>query len=106
MAKALKKFNGRAYCLVKHDDPVWQSLPDKVRNRGEAHGYIAAYSRADACRMINEYLGRESKGLDNELKNYWHEGTWGNAMEGVAVERGIWLQADPYGPEPKLVRIF
>lgn len=55
--------------------------------RGET-GYVAAYSRADAVRVINEALGHKAVS-DHELKTYWHEGCWGDAMEGITPERGL-----------------
>lgn len=106
MAKQLIKFNGRAYCLVNRDDPFWQGLPDKRKNGEGVHGYIAAYSRADACRLIEEYKGRAVPHVDTELKVYWHKGSWGNSMDGVEVERGIWIEDDKYGSGSKPVKVF
>lgn len=56
------------------------------------HGYVAAYSRADAIRVIAEGLGRGSRGMVTELRDYWSEGAWGNQMIGIKPERGLWAQ--------------
>lgn len=54
------------------------------------HGYVAAYSRADAIRAIAEALGYNGLAMDSELRNYWSEGAWGNTMIGIKPERGLW----------------
>lgn len=71
MGKALKLWNGRLHPYE--------------------HGYIAAYSRADARRVWHEALG-EQRGTMIELTQYWSEGLWGNAMIGITPERGMWAQ--------------
>lgn len=95
MARKLKLWNGRAIMVDRKYD----------------HAYVAAYSRADARRVIAEYKGRTIS--DNEIKEYWSEGCWGNAMDHVVPERGLWLSNDkdqfdpqrvvPAGAETKLV---
>lgn len=42
--------------------------------------------------MISEYCGKQPP--DSELKQYWHEGAWGNKMSGVVPERGLWIEFD------------
>jgi hypothetical protein len=54
------------------------------------HGYVAAYSRADAIRVFTEATGYSSRGMDSELKVYWHQGSWGTSMTGIKPERGLW----------------
>lgn len=71
MGKALKLWNGR---LLPYE-----------------HGFIAAYSRADAQRVWHEALGQQ-RGTMIELTQYWHEGAWGNSMIGITPERGMWAQ--------------
>jgi hypothetical protein len=75
--KNLKLFNGRF-----HD-----------KGNGQVHAYIAAYSRADAIRVITEYLGYKGRGLDNEIRVYWSQ-AWGDPMKGITPERVIWVQVD------------
>lgn len=91
MAKALKVWNGRGYCVRKYGDPIWDQVPPN----GTARIYAAAYSRADLRRLIGEYCGTMPS--DNELKTYWSE-AWGVSMEGVTAERGLWFK---YGHGPK-----
>ena len=92
MAKELKLWNGRGYCCKKLDDPSWDSLG----REGPPHAYVAAYSRADARRVIAEYCGKMPS--DFELSVYWNEGTWGNYMNDVVPERGLWLAFIPRSP--------
>ena len=78
MSRPLHLFNGR-----------WME-----GRHGCGHAYVAAYSRADAARVITEALGYEPRGILNELKVYWSQGTWGDHMKGITPERGIWVQRD------------
>lgn len=73
MAKELKLFNGR-----------WMPYHE----RGY-HVYIAAYSRADAVRLVNEVLGWNYM-TPNEIKVYFSD-TWGNPMQCITPERGVWI---------------
>ena len=56
--------------------------------------YVAAYSRADAVRLINT-VAEGRRVSDSEIKTYWSGGTatccWGDAMKGITPERGVWL---------------
>lgn len=90
--KPLKLWNGRGHCCRKDGDPLWA----KVRANDPPHAYIAAASRADALRIIEAYSGRKAPA--NELKTYWSEGVWGDRMNGVEPERGLWLAFDPKTP--------
>lgn len=98
MPKVLKIWNGRGLSYRKRDDPAW----DNISPNGSAKIFAAAYSRADLRRMLFEYSGVSAS--NNEIRDYWSEGSWGLAMEGIEVERGLWLK-DGYGDE-KPVRIF
>lgn len=69
-SKTLKLFNGR---LI-----------------GYEHGYIAAYSQADAVRIYEQYVG--GRGTLPEIRDYWHEGSWGNDMIGVTPRRGMFAK--------------
>ena len=55
------------------------------------HVYIGAHSKADAVRMLTAYIGYDC-GWFNEVNNYFSIGCWGNAMQGIKEERGIWVQ--------------
>lgn len=89
MAKQLKLWNGRSLLLRTQEDSRW----DALGTNQAPHVYICAYSRADARRLIEEYCGRDIG--DFEIKNYFSEGCWGNSMDGVVPERGLWLQFSP-----------
>lgn len=60
-----------------------------------AHGYVAAQSRADARRVLQD-LGHTTS--DAYLRDYWHP-LWGGAMVGITPERGLWVQVE-YPREP------
>lgn len=85
--RPLKLWNGRGYCCKKTDDPRWE----KIRHNAIPHAYVAAYSRADAARVIAGYTGRTPP--DSELREYWSP-FWGTAMQGIKPVRGLWLQFD------------
>lgn len=57
----------------------------------DQHVYVAAYSKADAARLVIACLGYEPRGLRGEIDNYWSPDCWGDAMDGVEPERGIWV---------------
>lgn len=88
MSRQLKIWNGRGYCCVKRDDPRWHAL----KFNDCPHAYVAAYSRADARKVIEEYCGRLPP--DSELRDYWSAGCWGTAMASITPERGLWIQFD------------
>ena len=72
------------------------------------HLYVAAHSVRDAVDLANEAY-RRKKGLTDrpditavtahEVKIYWHKDCWGNAMEGITPERGVWRTEQSYGKE-------
>ncbi|HEX5704894.1 MAG TPA: hypothetical protein VFX97_16975 [Pyrinomonadaceae bacterium] len=70
MSRELKLFNGRLLDFQ--------------------HGYIAAYSRADAVRLYDEFIG--GRGTLPEIRDYWNKGSWGNSMIGVTPRRGMFAQ--------------
>jgi len=87
-AKKIKIWNGRGY-----------------RNR--EHLYIGAYSKADACKMLNElYLVSSKSYWNREITIYFSEGCWGNTMDGITPERGIWLLQNEYSKDEILTRVY
>ena len=36
----------------------------------------------------------------SEIQVYWHKGCWGNAMDGVTPEIGIWADHGIWGEKP------
>ena len=92
----LQLFNGRGYVLHGGPDPrlsIYRNCP---------HIFIAAWSRADAVRLIGEYLGRAPRGTETELRDYFHQGCWGNPMAGITPERGLWAEFE----RENVVRLF
>lgn len=90
MPRELKLWNGRGYALRKDGDPLW----DGVRGNAYSSACVAAYSRADARRVISQYTGRDIG--DGEIRDYWSS-CWGDEMAGVKPERGLWINVGP-GP--------
>ena len=78
MTKELKLFNGRTYGVLP--SAYWR----------DSHLYIAAYNMADVMRVCTE-AGLQAP-TRNEITTYWSKGQWGNSMDGIAVERGIWVK--------------
>lgn len=99
LAKQLILFNGRAYCCVKRADPFWSVRQTAEVN--DAHAFVAAYSIADAQRLVSEYTGRPTS--ISEIKSYWSKNAWGNAMDGITPERGIWISFGNRGETPTKV---
>jgi hypothetical protein len=97
MAGTLKIWNGNVQSMV----PYEEAKRHGISYNGYAHGYGCARSRADLCRMIIEWSGG-SRGLDAYIRDYWSEGAWGIAMDGIAPERGLWVQYG-YGAQPQRV---
>ena len=79
MSKELKIWNGRGWNMRR-----------PVDGKGVEHVYVAAYSRADAVRLINQAAGYSAVN-DAEIKNYFSDGCWGNPMDGITPERGVWV---------------
>lgn len=72
------------------------------------HLYIAAYSIQDAADLANEAYRKLNGYTDRpditptsagEIRTYWSKGCWGNAMDGITPERGVWWVKKSYGPD-------
>lgn len=100
MARKLNIWNGRFITRPKNDVDV--ELYNKHRS---IHGYVCAYSRADAARVIEEYLGYKPLGIDNEIKVYWSDGCWGRTMDGIEPERGLWICFGEHSQDRVLKRV-
>jgi len=85
--KKLKIWNGRGWGTQKYDKDG-NFVSDPIGIKSCDHAYVCAYSRAHAVRLINQVVGWQCVS-DNELKNYWSEGCWGNTMEGITPEIGV-----------------
>ena len=80
------------------------------------HLYVAAHSWQDVSDLISEAYckvqGRE-KCLDirlmpvHYLRVYWSKDCWGNAMDGITPERGVWWgKSNGRGNSEKVERII
>ena len=65
------------------------------------HFYRAAYSVADAERVMQEALGFGQ--WKNEINVYYSQDCWGDYMKGVTPERGLWACAEPGGTPFRVV---
>jgi hypothetical protein len=61
-------------------------------NGFKGHMWVAAYSKADAVRVLRE-AGYETMTL-REFNIYWSKGCWGTPMDGITPERGVWFIPD------------
>ena len=89
----VKMFNGR---VVSRD-----------RSMDQSAFFVGATSIADVVRLVQ--AAGEYEISAREVNVYWSgpqpsrpQGCWGNAMDGVALERGVWLQ-ESWGPVRRLV---
>ena len=55
------------------------------------HIYIAAYSKADAARILNEIEPFSWRAWLYEINKYFSVGCWGNRMDGIVPQRGAWV---------------
>lgn len=72
----------------------------------EAKGtlYIGAYSRADACKMLVElYPHTTISHWNREITNYFSPDCWGNSMNNVVPERGVWHSEEKWKDTPKRI---
>lgn len=54
----------------------------------DKHVNICAYSQEDALALLSEYGHSMTLGY---FRNYWFN-CWGNSMDGIEMERGIWVE--------------
>ena len=88
--KVLKFWNGRPYIVAIQ--------------KGRLN--IAAYSKADAIRMLAELLPGLTPGQAYpELTDYFSP-MWGNNMDKVVPTRGVWLVTDEYSQNPVVTQIY
>ena len=67
------------------------------------HVYIGAHSRADASRVVNEYLGNDNNHT-RYLATYGAE-CWGTSMKGIEPERGMWIQDERFKADNTIKRV-
>lgn len=88
MAKTLQIWNGRGFT-------VWET---KIHFD---HAYVCAESGAEAVKLLQK-AGHTGMNY-NELKNYWSKGCWGNSMDGITPEKGVWANQGHCDPVERLL---
>ena len=86
-SKKLKVWNGRGWGRSRYN-----KKGEKIRTPLEEwceHIHVCAHSKAEAVRIVNEV----SRALItvNEINVYWSN-CWGNSMDGIEPEVGVWGQ--------------
>lgn len=85
MAKVRKLIiaNGRGDYGRNRDNPAFPKGFD-------GHMFVCAYNKADAVRLL-QAAGYATMTI-REFNIYWSKGCWGNCMDGITQERGVWFQ--------------
>lgn len=90
MSKELKIWNGRGH--------------GKFSN---GHIYVAAYSQKQAAELVSiACYGEEHPDLirTNEIKNYYHKGSWGIRMDGIVpTEPCVYVSEKMFGEPIKII---
>ena len=93
MPKKLKIWNGRGWGRGDYNCPEGHSNEQHYPFSVE-YIYVCARSRAEAGRILYKY-GRggyyDGSAAANEIKNYFSEGCWGNRMNDIEPEVGLWV---------------
>lgn len=92
--KKLKIWNGRAYAVPYPRRPEWPGMSFSP------HIFICALSKIDAARICEDYFGFPPSYA--EMRDYWSP-CWGNSMEGIIPERGLWIQFEGFEPPVRVV---
>lgn len=66
------------------------------------HGYVCAYSQADAVALIKEKYGSVWITL-GYFRDYWSNCA-GDAMKGIEPSRGLWVENEEFGGKSKPVK--
>jgi hypothetical protein len=62
------------------------------KDRKCEHFYVCAHSVSDAVRLLKQVQPYYSDSqLRREIDIYWSKNCWGNAMNGITPERGLWV---------------
>lgn len=92
--KKLKVWNGNAQLFV----PTLEAKRRGLRHNSYVHAYGCAPSRAALCRIVEEWSSR-CPSLYSYIRDYWHEGAWGDSMNGIEPEVGLWVSYEHGKPE-------
>lgn len=60
-------------------------------SRTSAKCFVAANSAGEAVRLLRQ-AGRTTTMY--EYRTYWNIGAWGNSMNGIEPERGVWVELE------------
>jgi hypothetical protein len=98
--KKLKIWNGRGWGVARYDkngnhiiDPTGKEYCD--------HVFVCAHSVVEVVRIVNEVAGYNVINA-HEVNVYWHKDCWGNTMNGIEPELGVWT-IQHYSDKPKRV---
>ena len=69
------------------EDSIWAGR----KHNATPHFYAAGSSRAEIGRMLSDYLGYTPNNVERTIAEYGSP-LWGKPMEGIEVERGLWVQ--------------
>lgn len=94
----LKLWNGNAQTMAPYAEVKKRNIP----HNGHVHVYACAGSRAEVLRMLQAWTGDVGLGRDSYVRDYWNAGAWGNTMDGIVPERGLWVQYG-HGSQPERV---
>ena len=100
MSKQLKLFNGKGWGHRQYDSKGNQ-IYDETGIKFCDHAYICAHSVAEAVRIVNEATGKKIMSM-YEINVYWNKECWGNSMDGIEPEVGVWTQQF-YNDKPKRI---
>lgn len=100
MSRPIKLFNGRGWIAANGPDDRW----GKVKDPGAVHLFIGAYSQKDAVEVVKQYVAPEFHATVSlsEIRRYFNKNAWGTTMDGIAPERGMWIQWE-YSAKPERV---
>lgn len=56
------------------------------------HAYVGAYTQNHAVELLNKVHDGQGLMTLSELNNYWSKGCWGNSMDGIEPQVGVWVQ--------------
>ena len=80
------------------------------RFKNHKHIYIAAYSLADAARILAEAYNKEQgssytdSSMTYEILTYFSKDCWGTRMLGIEPKRGAWIQSEyDYNDPPQRI---
>lgn len=70
---------------------------------GTGHAYVGAYTQKQAVELLNKVPDGQGRMTLRELTIYWHKNCWGNAMNGIEPQVGVWIQDGFNSPVRKVI---